>query len=97
MNNITLKFDVLEEGRKNHLKHEWQAFAYKIWHDLGGEDKELPNLMRLVKLQNTKYRNLLDRAYSYSIDYAGAIPRLMIFYWSFWKFKKHGRIQQYEG
>lgn len=73
---------------KTALKHEWQAFAYKIWIDYSGDKKDLPKLMRFVKMHNEKYRRFIDDAYNFCTDYQGAIPKLTLFYWKFWQLKK---------
>jgi len=76
------------ERKPRALKYEWQAFAYKVWKEYSGNKKELPNLVRHVKMYNSKYRNYLNVAYDFCRDYGGPIPRLKLFYWKFWQLYK---------
>lgn len=76
------------EAKPHALKHEWQAFAYKIWKDYSGDKKELPRVIKLVKMYNEGYRSLLDGAYNFCKDYQGPVPKIKLFYWKFWQLKK---------
>ncbi len=88
--NLTLEMDA--RAKQRHLKNEWMAFAFKVWKEFSNNNKELPNLIRHFKIYHVNDRALLDRAYSYCKDYTGMIPKLKLFYWAFWQFKKNGRI-----
>lgn len=79
-------------SKDHHLKHEWQAFAYKIWMDYSGEKRELPNVIRLVKRHHETDRPMLDRAYNFCKDYTGNVPKLKLFYWKFWQLKKQKQV-----
>lgn len=70
------------------LKHEWQAFAYKIWADYSGDPKELPQVMKFVKMHNDRNRAQLNDAYGFCKDYQGKIPKIKLFFWKFWQLKK---------
>jgi hypothetical protein len=70
------------------LKHEWQAFAYKVWKEYSGIKRELPNVVRHFKKYNDKYRGYLDSAYSFCKDYEGPVPKMKLFYWKFWELYK---------
>ncbi|QGH72355.1 MAG: hypothetical protein [Podoviridae sp. ctg2L5] len=74
---------------KKALKHEWQAFAYKVWSEYSGDKKELPNLVKHFRTYNTKHRNYLNSAYEFCKDYAGPVPKLKLFYWKFWQLYKN--------
>lgn len=80
--------DILKDRKppnKKAIKHEWQAFAYKIWFDLGKDKKHLARVMVLVKKHNKKNRRQLEDAYRFCVDYNGRVPKIMLFYWKYWK------------
>jgi len=76
------------EPKKNALKHEWQAFAFKVWKEYSGDKKELPNLVRHFRIYNEKHRKYLNSAYEFCKDYEGNVPKLRLFYWKFWRLYK---------
>jgi len=76
------------EPKPHALKHEWQAFAYKIWKDYSNNKKDLPRVIQLVKRYNENYRGYLDSAYNFCKDYQGPVPKIKLFYWKFWQLKK---------
>lgn len=62
---LLAKFNLLDQGeRKNHTHYEFQAFAYKIAHDLN----DLNNLKIYMRLAKNVERSLMERAYSYALD-----------------------------
>lgn len=73
---------------KKMIKNEWQAFAFKVYKDLGGQQKELARHIRHFKLYEPKCRGYLEKAYQFAIDYTGNIPKLTMFYWKFWRLYK---------
>jgi hypothetical protein len=84
--------DILNRDRKpinkKMIKNEWQAFAFKVYKDLGGEKKELARHIRHFKIYEPKCRGYLEKAYQFAIDYQGKIPKLTMFYWKFWRLYK---------
>ena len=58
-------YNILDpESRKKHASHEFQAFAYKLAHDLN----DLQNLKIYMRLAKNVERSLMERAYSYALD-----------------------------
>lgn len=76
------------EVKKGIIKNEWQAFAYKVHITLGGEKKDLARTIRHFKTYEPKCRMFLERAYQFSVDYQGGIPKMTLFYWKFWRLYK---------
>lgn len=83
---------IIDQHKKPVLKHEWQAFCFKVFKELHGRPNELPQFMSLFKRYYESDYKHLNRAYSYMKDYSGYVPKVKMFYWSFWQFKKYGRI-----
>ena len=77
------------------MQHEWQAFAYKVWKELDGDPKHLPNLIRFFKIWNVSARGNLEHAYSFIKDYTGRIPRYKMFYWKFWQLQKNKPLTKF--
>lgn len=62
---LLAKFNLLDQdGNKSHAHYEFQAFAYKIAHDLN----DLNNLKIYMRLAKNVERSLMERAYSYALD-----------------------------
>lgn len=77
---------------QRHLKHEWQAFAFKVFKDLHGKPEELPQFISLFKRYNLTDRRHLEHAYSFLRDYEGYVPKIKMFYWAFWQFKRNNGV-----
>lgn len=69
------------------LKHEWMAFAYKVWKEYDNNKKNLPNIIKFFRTYNPTSRNLLDLSYNFCSDYTGQIPKIKLFFWKFWQLK----------
>jgi ubiquinone/menaquinone biosynthesis C-methylase UbiE len=62
---LLASYNLLNPDDKNrHPKHEFQAFAYKLAHDLN----DLVNLRIYMRLAKTVERSLMESAYSYALD-----------------------------
>ena len=83
---------IAKRDKVRRIQNEWAAFAFKVWKEYSNDSKELKNVMRLFKTQWATGRGSLDAAYSYCKDYTGNIPRIKMFYWAFWQYKKNGHI-----
>ena len=59
------KYNVLDSSKRDkHAHYEFQAFAYKIAHDLN----DLENLKIYMRMAKNVERSLMERAYSYALD-----------------------------
>ncbi len=63
---ILLKYNILEPEKdgKKHPKHEFQAYAYRLAHDLN----DLQHLGIYLRMAKTIERHLMERAYSFVAD-----------------------------
>ncbi|BCX13927.1 MAG: hypothetical protein KatS3mg085_459 [Candidatus Dojkabacteria bacterium] len=73
---ILLDYDILKGDGNRHPKHEFQAYAYRLAHDLN----DLVNLKIYMRLAKNVERTLLEQAYAYAID-SKTEEKAKIFLW----------------
>lgn len=80
---LLASYNVLESDKKRHAHHEFQAFAYKLAHDLN----DLEHLRIYMRLARNVERSLMERAYSYAYD-ARSDNKGKIFFWKIKELRK---------
>lgn len=77
------------QEKKKHAHFEFQAFAYRLAHDLN----DLVNLRIYLRLAKNMERSLMERAYSYAID-SNTDNKAKVFLWKLKEIRK--QIQKHQ-
>jgi hypothetical protein len=84
---LLASYNVLDADKKqNHAHHEFQAFAYRLAHDL----RDMENLKIYMRLARNVERSLMERAYSYALD-ANTDNKGKVFFWKVKELRKEYR------
>lgn len=79
------KLKPTDNKKKSKLSTHHQVEGVRIAKALGAE--KASQFSQIIGLYKTSPA-LVDRAYSFAIDYPGANNRLGIFFWRYWQLKK---------
>lgn len=81
---LLASYNVLDtEKSQKHAHHEFQAFAYRLAHDL----RDMENLKIYMRLARNVERSLMERAYSYALD-ANTDNKGKVFFWKVKELRK---------
>lgn len=82
---IFATYNILEQNAgKRQAAHEFQAFAYKLAHDLN----DLDNLRMYMRLAKTIDRSIMERAFSFAVD-SRSDNRAKVFMWKLGDLRKY--------